>query len=136
MALSDSCADTIYELSQEVVNYADWRYHPSELTHIFDALHSLALFVARQDNYQALPDAEMRVISGRIVLSTILGFENDDIDTLILKLIADVSKVNNNLSLIIDEVYGDFINSADELKEDLGAMVYKLEAVIKLRDTK
>ncbi len=134
MALSDSCSDEIYAISSEIANYADWEYHPSQLTHIFDALYSLALFVVRQDNYQNLPDSELRLISGKIILSTILNIKTEGLDNHLFKLIADTSKVNKNLSVIIDEVYNDIIISSDELKEDYPEILYKIAEIIKLRE--
>lgn len=136
MALSDSCSDTIYQLSSEIVNYADWGYQPSQISHIFDALYNLSLFVVEQDNRLSLPKNELRVIAGRIFLYNLLSIESDDLDALILKLLADVSKVNNNFSVILDEVYSDAIQSTNELKEDFNEFSLKLKEIIRLRDDK
>ena len=136
MALSDTCAEALTTLREDLVGYCDWGYNPSELSRIISAIYELAEFMIRQDVPPRTPaDNIVEFVDGAVVAS-ILDIAHEKDENAICKCFAEIAKINTKLSDSIDRMISELSDKErmfDVIKDP--RLLNQLSEIKRLRDS-
>jgi hypothetical protein len=104
MALSDTCFDALDRLQNDLVEYAEWGYNPTELSRVITAMYELGEFMVRQDIPPSSTVNIEEILDG-VVVANILDKAHKENCENICEILAQVAKVNSKLSKSIDAMF-------------------------------
>lgn len=98
MAMSDTCYETLGDLSGSFMHYIDWGYDDKDLSLVVDSMYSLAKFGILQDNLNRPTDAWLAETTHKVVITGLLeDMEMDNVEGACVR-IASIAKHNVTLA--------------------------------------
>lgn len=120
MALSDTCADVLDKLANDLINYSSMGYDPKELSKIITAMYELSSFMVTHDMPPMMVTKNLDMFLDNCVVYSLLQKAEKSGDNNFPEVLAEIASHNLRLKQGINNMINQLSNKANtfELLKD------------------